>query len=74
MGKNKYHEQQKAAQDARKKKKPCRNKAAYKTEEEAYQEGQRTYHCPHCGKWHRSGSLATLMSDLKKKKKRKRKL
>lgn len=40
----------------------CDRKVAYNTEEEAFQKGQAVYRCRYCGKFHRSGSLATLVA------------
>jgi hypothetical protein len=64
---NKYREHSRAAQKAAKRLKACESKAAFDTEEAAYQKGQRTYRCPHCNKWHRSGAFATLVNTLKKR-------
>lgn len=58
---NKYAAFSKRAQKNRVKTKMCLNKAAYETEEAAYQKGQRSYKCKFCQKWHRSRSLMTLV-------------
>ena len=64
---NKYKSQSKEAQARRKRERMCGQKIVFPTEEAAYQKGQRSYHCPHCTQWHRSGSLTTLINKLAKK-------
>lgn len=61
---NKYAAQSRAAQRERKRDRMCTFKMRFATEAEARQKGQRHYHCPHCGGWHRSGSLATLAAKV----------
>ncbi len=64
---NKYRAESRKAQKARRQERMCERKAAYETREEAYQKGQESYHCPYCGKWHRSGSVAKLAAMLRRK-------
>jgi len=64
---NKYKKQSGLARMFRKIAKMCLNKKAFETEEEAFQSGQRIYKCKHCGKWHRSGQLATFIAEIKRK-------
>ncbi len=42
----------------------CEDKAAFASEQEAQQKGQRHYRCPFCEKWHRSGALASLIAQV----------
>jgi len=42
----------------------CLRKRAFETPAEAFQKGQSSYRCPHCGKWHRSGTLEKLAAQL----------
>ena len=69
---NKYSKQSKEAQAKRIKEKACGRKKKYATEEEAYQEGQRTYKCPHCSGWHRSGALRSEVVKARKKRGKKK--
>jgi hypothetical protein len=46
--------------------KMCERKRKYATREEAFQKGQEVYQCKHCGYWHRSGSLASLVAKVSK--------
>lgn len=46
----------------------CGEKRRYETEEAAFQKGQRSYHCPHCKGWHRSGQLAKLIAQVRRRK------
>jgi hypothetical protein len=46
--------------------KSCTRKTAFETEAAAFQKGQRSYLCRHCGKWHRSGALTKLIVTLSK--------
>ena len=62
---NKYKAASRRAQRREKRRRACERKQAYETEPEAYQEGQATYKCCYCGKWHRSGAFATLVQTLK---------
>jgi len=57
---NKYASQSKAAQKQRRREKMCELKRAYPSAEAAYQAGQTSYRCRHCGQWHRSGQTASL--------------
>lgn len=66
---NKYAKQAKEAQQNNKRLRMCESKAAFNTEELAFQKNQKTYKCPHCGKWHRSGSFTKLVNTLKKRAK-----
>jgi hypothetical protein len=70
---NKYDKQSKAAQRKARKahgKSVCEKKKSYETREEAHQKGQEVYKCKFCKKWHRSGSLISLLSKAKKKAER----
>lgn len=63
---NKYKAQARAARKQRKKQRMCESKVRFETEAAAFQKGQRSYLCPHCLGWHRSGALASFIADLKK--------
>lgn len=65
---NKYKAQSRASQNARRMDKMCLSKRGYETQEAATQKGQGNYHCPNCGKWHRTGQLSKLVAFLSKKK------
>lgn len=58
---NKYHHLAAAARQERKRRRMCEDKARFASEEAAVQKGLRSYHCPHCDGWHRSGKLAELV-------------
>ena len=64
---NKYKDQSRKAQKARKLEAMCTSKRRYETEQEAYQKGQRSYLCPYCRGWHRSGAFAELLNVCKRK-------
>lgn len=70
MSKNKYAKQAREARKANKKLRMCEAKTAYDTEEAAYQKGQTFYKCPHCGKFHRSGSFTNLVKKVEKRGKK----
>ena len=61
---NKYRAQSQAAQATRRRERMCDRKKPYPSAEAAQQKGQRTYRCPHCRLWHRSGSLAALVAKV----------
>ena len=63
---NKYAAESRSSQQERKLRRACTDKVRYATRQEAYQKGQNLYRCKHCDGWHRTGSLATLIYDLKK--------
>lgn len=63
---NKYKKESKKSQKEIKKRRMCLEKKKYKTEEEAFQKGQRVYLCKYCNHWHRSGSLSRLISKVSK--------
>jgi transposase-like protein len=63
---NKYKHLSKEIRNERIKIKGCIDKKQFDTEKEAYQKGQDSYKCKHCGKWHRSGRLSKLISTIKK--------
>jgi hypothetical protein len=63
---NKYAEQARAAQRARKMRRMCGDKRRFATAAVAQQKGQRIYQCPHCHGWHRSGQLATLVAEVRR--------
>jgi hypothetical protein len=44
--------------------KSCIRKKRFATEAEAFQKGQRSYQCRHCGGWHRSGALTKIIVQL----------
>lgn len=67
VSKNKYAKEAKEAHQINKKLKMCESKVAYDIEELAFQKNQRTYKCPYCEKWHRSGSLTLLVRTLEKR-------
>jgi hypothetical protein len=66
MKRNKYAAASRAAQESVRRFRACELKRAYPSEQAAFQKGQTTYLCPYCGKWHRSGSFATLVSILRR--------
>lgn len=63
---NKYQQFSKAAQKQRKKDRMCLSKTRYESAEAAFQKGQQSYQCPHCQRWHRTGQLASLISQVKR--------
>lgn len=65
--KNKYHKLAKLARQQRQKQRMCSDKVRFETEAEAFQKGQRSYQCPHCHGWHRSGKLAELVAICRRK-------
>ena len=65
---NKYKAQARRAQKQRRLEKMCGAKRRYETEAAAFQKGQRSYQCPHCHGWHRSGQLAELVSACRRAK------
>lgn len=65
---NKYEQQSREAQARRRAERMCTSKRRYDSEAAAYQKGQRSYHCPHCKGWHRSGALASLVAKVRKPK------
>lgn len=67
MSKNKYAKEAKKAKKANRRLMMCESKAVFETEEEAYQKGQKSYQCPYCHKWHRSGSFTKLVRTLEKR-------
>ena len=67
VSKNKYAKEAKKARQINKRLKMCESKVAYDTEGLAFQKNQRTYRCQYCGKWHRSGSLTSLVRTLEKR-------
>lgn len=68
MSGNKYRAQANESRRRRKVNRMCGQKRRYDSEEAAYQKGQRSYACPHCGGWHRSGKFAELVATVKKRK------
>jgi len=69
---NKYQKQSDEAQAAAKRWRDCERKKAFATEAEAFQKGQRSYRCPHCNMWHRSGILFKLANKLARSSDRKK--
>lgn len=65
MSRNKYKRQARAARRDWQRWRMCDRKRRYDTEAEAQQKGQRTYRCPICKKWHRSGQEAELLATVK---------
>jgi hypothetical protein len=61
----KYKELKEKIRSQRSKAKMCLNKRKFKTKEAAYLKGQRVYKCKFCGKWHRSGQQARIISEIK---------
>lgn len=59
---NKYRRESRALQAERKMNATCGSKVAYPTQDAAFQKGQRSYRCPYCGAWHRSGKMAALLA------------
>lgn len=59
---NKYASQSRKAQRSRIRARSCENKKAFESADEARQKGQDIYKCRHCGKWHRTGQLASLLA------------
>jgi nicotinic acid mononucleotide adenylyltransferase len=64
VSKNKYEKEAKQARKANRRLRMCESKVAFESEEKAFQKNQKTYKCPHCGKWHRSGTFTTLVNTL----------
>ena len=64
---NKYEHHARKARTASKIDRMCRNKRRYDTEADAYQKNPRTYLCPHCKGWHRSGKFEELVRISKRK-------
>jgi hypothetical protein len=64
---DKYKSQRRKAKEERRKKKMCLDKVAYGSTEEAFVKGQRVYKCPHCKMLHRSGKIAQLIAEVKKR-------
>lgn len=69
MSKNKYAKEAKAAKQANRRWNMCESKVAFDSEEAAFQKNQKTYKCPYCGKWHRSGAFTTLVNTLRNRSK-----
>lgn len=69
MSKNKYEKQAKLARQANKILLMCESKVQFETEEAAFQKGQKSYKCAHCGKWHRSGAFTRLVRTLENRQK-----
>jgi hypothetical protein len=67
---NKYKALSNAAHEERRKHKMCLDKHPYETAEEAFDKHQKTYKCPYCGKWHRTGQLDRLVSLLRGNKRK----
>lgn len=44
----------------------CESKVGYDNEEQAFQKNQKSYRCPYCGKWHRSGAFTKLVRQIEK--------
>lgn len=65
---NKYAVASREAQARRRKNRTCTWKRVYETKEAAYQKGQVVYHCPFCGKYHRSGKFGRLVARVNRKK------
>ena len=63
---NKYKSLSRKLRKERAKEKMCLNKKAYETKEFAYQKGQESYNCKHCGKWHRSGKMTKFIVGVRK--------
>lgn len=63
---NKYASLARAARKENKRQRMCDQKTAYPDEAAAFQKGQRSYKCPHCKLWHRSGKLAELIAKVKR--------
>ncbi len=70
MGRNKYEAQAREARRANWILRSCESKVAFETEEAAYQKGQTSYKCQHCGKWHRSGAFGRFVKQLQRKARR----
>jgi hypothetical protein len=66
---NKYSEFSEQAQEKRRRQRSCTYKVAYDNESDAYQKGQRYYKCDYCGKFHRTGQLGTIISEIRKRRK-----
>lgn len=64
---DKYKSLRRKAKKERIKKRMCTDKVAYGSTEEAFQKGQRVYECPHCKMFHRSGKIAQLIAEVKKR-------
>ena len=65
VSKNKYAEFSKAANEKRCKDRMCSMKASFPDSAAAYQKGQKSYLCPLCKLWHRSGTLTSMVNELK---------
>ncbi len=66
---DKYKNLKRKAQKLRSKNKMCLDKKAFETKEDAFQKGQSSYQCKHCGKWHRSGQMTEFIVKIKNKSK-----
>ncbi len=65
---NKYHKLAREARIERRERKMCIDKTPFDSPKEAQQKGQRSYKCPICKKWHRSGAHHQFLNSLKGKK------
>jgi hypothetical protein len=63
---NKYAQESLVAQEAAKRLKACESKVAYETPLAAACKGTDVYHCPYCGKFHRTGAFQRLVDQLSK--------
>lgn len=63
---NKYAAASRKAQQERRRRSACDGKRRFPTREEAVQHNQKTYYCPHCGGWHRSGAAWTFAAELRR--------
>lgn len=65
---NKYRDESREAQEARRRQNMCGRKRAFATMNTARQPGQGAYKCPYCGMFHRTGSLAQLAAQVKRRR------
>jgi ribosomal protein L28 len=63
---NKYRSKSKQAE--RRRYQACGRKKTYASMEEAVHLGQLVYRCRYCGKFHRSGQVATLAAELRRRR------
>lgn len=61
---NKYIKEARSARAEGKRRRMCTDKVAFDSAEDAFQKNQRSYKCPHCKKWHRSGSFMKFVRKL----------
>ena len=66
--KNKYRDHAIESRRQRWIERSCLNKRRYDSEGDAFQANTKVYACGNCGGWHRSGSIAELAANLRKRR------